>query len=60
MSKEEIVVKAEKRLITGRKVGALRRSGQLPGVILRTSYRSFSHPDGFQGSDPYPVTCHIL
>ena len=41
MSKENIVVKAEKRLVTGRKVGALRRSGQLPGVIYGRHIEAF-------------------
>lgn len=30
---EKVIIKAEKRSVTGKKVGALRRSGKLPGII---------------------------
>lgn len=33
MEHEEVIIKAEKRIVKGKKVGAIRRAGLLPGVI---------------------------
>ena len=36
----EVVINAQKRTITGRKVGALRREGKLPAVLYGSDYES--------------------
>ncbi len=41
MAKEEIIINAEKRTVTGKKVGALRRAGYLPGVIYGRHLEAF-------------------
>ncbi|MCJ7696553.1 MAG: 50S ribosomal protein L25 [Anaerolineaceae bacterium] len=41
MAHEEIVIKAQKRNVIGKQVGALRRSGYLPGVIYGRHITSF-------------------
>ncbi len=39
--KEEIIINAQKRTVTGKKVGALRRSGILPGVVYGRHIEAF-------------------
>ena len=41
MAHEEIVIKAEKRNVIGKQVGALRRAGFLPGVIYGRHLTAF-------------------
>ncbi|MFZ3069520.1 MAG: 50S ribosomal protein L25 [Anaerolineaceae bacterium] len=41
MANEEVIIKAEKRTVTGKKVAALRRAGLLPGVIYGRHLEAF-------------------
>ena len=41
MSKEEIIIKAQKRTVMGKKVNALRREGWLPGVVYGRHLQAF-------------------
>ena len=41
MSQKEIIINAEKRTLKGKKVGALRRQGKLPGVIYGRHLEAF-------------------
>lgn len=41
MSKEEFVIKAQKRTVMGKKVNALRREGWLPGVVYGRHLQAF-------------------
>ena len=41
MAQEEVIIKAEKRTVIGKKVQALRRSGILPGVIYGRHLEAF-------------------